>query len=296
MGKAFYFSLAVAAVGVAAYFVTRPKLLAGGAFAPSILTIKAFTSDVSDYDKTVYPTPYTGALKVLVVCTEEHDLEMANGNLFSTGNHPVETLLPMLHMKAAGFDFELATPTGKPVAFEMWAMPTRDEAVQQLFRELAPQLANPTPLEAVAPSLEGYAAIFVPGGHGALIDLPQNANLGALLRAAHAKALPTFSLCHGPGALLSAAVGSKEPFIYAGYEIVVFPDSIDKFTPYLGYLPGPMPVWIGELLTAKGLVVTNDNMDGSTHAFKELITGDSPLASNNLGKAAAAVLLKTYAA
>ena len=48
---------------------------------------------------------------------------MKNGRFFSTGNHPVEALLPMLHLKNAGFEFEIATPTGKPAVFEMWAFP-----------------------------------------------------------------------------------------------------------------------------------------------------------------------------
>jgi hypothetical protein len=43
------------------------------------------------------------------------------------------------------------------------------------------------------------------------------------------------TLCHGPGVLLAAAVGAEnEPFAYDDYKITVFPDSIDKFTPYLG--------------------------------------------------------------
>ena len=39
----------------------------------------------------------------------------------------------MLHLRNAGFDFEIATPTGKPAVFEMWAMPNKDEAVMGLY-------------------------------------------------------------------------------------------------------------------------------------------------------------------
>jgi hypothetical protein len=43
---------------------------------------------------------------------------MQNDKLFSTGNHPVEALLPMMHLKSAGFSYEITTPTGTPVVFE----------------------------------------------------------------------------------------------------------------------------------------------------------------------------------
>lgn len=288
---------AVALLGGAVYLATAPKNLGGGVFSPSWLTIATFTKPKTDYSKEEYPNTYSGELKILVVCTEKADMTMVNGAKFHTGNHPVETFLPMLHMKAAGFDFDVATATGAPAIFEEWAMPLKDNAVVQLRETLAPKLATPLALASVPTELDGYAAIFIPGGHGALLDLPESADLGRLLRAANAAALPTFSLCHGPGTLVAAAVGAPEdaPFTYAGYEIMVFPDSIDKFTPYLGYLPGAMPVWIGAELEAKGLKIQNENIDGSVHVYKELVTGDSPLASNNLGKAAAKILLEKYA-
>ena len=43
----------------------------------------------------------------------------ANGKKFSTGNRPVEMLLPMLHLKNAGFNIDIVTPSGKPVKIEM---------------------------------------------------------------------------------------------------------------------------------------------------------------------------------
>ena len=46
-------------------------------------------------------------------------MRMKNGKEFSTGNHPVETILPLLHLKEAGFNFEFVTPTGKPAVLEM---------------------------------------------------------------------------------------------------------------------------------------------------------------------------------
>ncbi len=44
--------------------------------------------------------------------------------------------------------------------------------------------------------------MFVPGGHGAVIDLPDDAAVQALLARAWAQGAVVASVCHGPGALL----------------------------------------------------------------------------------------------
>jgi molecular chaperone Hsp31 and glyoxalase 3 len=81
-------------------------------------------------------------------------------------------------------------------------------------------------------------------------------------------------------------------FIYKGYKMTVFPDSVDKQTPMIGYLPGHMPWKLNEKLTELGAVIVNKKSDKSTQIDRKLITGASPLASNELGKLAANTLLK----
>jgi len=118
-----------------------------GAFSPSRLALKLATSSTTDFDGTVYKNPYKGQLKVLMVCTEERNMTMANGKKFSTGNHPVEMMLPMLHLKNAGFDIDVFTPTGKSVKIEMWAMPNKDEPVKAIYSTYKNQFENPNTTE-----------------------------------------------------------------------------------------------------------------------------------------------------
>ena len=105
------------------YFTTRPKLEADGSYSPSKLALTLATADVSDFENITYQKYQGKKSKILVIFTEQKNLKMQNDKLFSTGNHPIEALVPMLHLKNAGFDFEIVTPTGKPVVFEMWAFP-----------------------------------------------------------------------------------------------------------------------------------------------------------------------------
>ena len=282
-------------VAVALYFTTRPKLEADGSYSPSKLALTLGTVDISDYENISY-TKYQGKKsKILVIFTEQKNLKMKNDKMFSTGNHPIEALLPMLHLKNAGFDFEIATTTGKPVVFEMWAFPEKDEHVKAIYKELKTRFENPIKLTYFIDSsfndTESYAAVFVPGGHGAMIGIPEDKNVGKVLNWAHQNDLFTISLCHGPGSFLSTTLNGQE-FLYEGYNMAVFPDAVDEMTPMIGYLPGPMPSGLSEKLKGLGANIINTESDKTVVLDRKLITGASPLASNELGKLAAETLLK----
>ncbi|MEM9723137.1 MAG: glyoxalase III HchA [Bacteroidota bacterium] len=279
------------------YVVTRPTRETDGAFSPSFLALKLATSPVTDFDNTIYDNPYTGNKKVLMVCTEERNMKMANGKMFSTGNHPVEMMLPMLHLKNAGFDIDIFTPTGKPVKIEMWAMPEEDEKVMSLYTEHTNQFENPKSLaKFVLDSMNNgteYLAVYLPGGHGAMLGLPFNQDLNELIHWSYAKDMHMLAICHGPAALLAAGLnGNKNSYIYKGYNIAAFPDEVDEQTPMMGYMPGHMPWKFGEKLNELGITIINMEADKTVHADRKLITGAGPLAANNFGKLSATELLK----
>lgn len=274
-----------------------PKLESDGSYSPSKLALKLATVDKSDYEKIPY-TKYEGPKsKILVICTEQKNMTMQNGKLFSTGNHPIETLLPMLHLKNAGFDFEIATPTGKPAVLEMWAFPEKDEPVKAFYREYKSSFEAPTTLddfiETSLSQADSYAAVFVPGGHGAMLGLPEDSNVQKILNWAHENDLFTISLCHGPGSLLATTLNDQN-FLYKGYNIAVFPDSVDNMTPKIGYLPGKMPSGLSAKLKQLGANIMNTKSDKTVCLDRKLITGASPLASNELGKLAAKSLLEEF--
>ena len=281
--------------GIAFYITTRPHEEADGSYSPSKLALALATVDVSDYENVEYLKYQGERSKILVIFTEHKNMKMQNGKMFSTGNHPIESLLPMLHLKNAGFDFEIATPTGKPVVFEMWAFPEKDEHVNDIYNELKTSFENPLKLSEFIDSsfnkAASYAAVFIPGGHGAMIGIPEDRNVGKILNWAHQSDLFTISLCHGPGSFLSTTLENQE-FIYKGYNMAVFPDAVDAQTPMIGYLPGHMTSGVSERLKDLGANIMNTESDNTVCVDRKLITGASPLASNDLGKLAANTLLK----
>ena len=277
------------------YVTSRPKLELDGSYSPSKLAIMLGTVSKTDYEAISYEKYQGKKSKILVIFTEQKNLEMKNGKMFSTGNHPVEALLPMLHLKNAGFDFEIATPTGKPVVFEMWAFPQEDEAVKAIYDEFKSSFESPKKLAEFTDTLiidaASYAAVFVPGGHGAMINIPEDKNVAKVLNWAHQNDVFTISLCHGPGSFLTTTLDGQK-FIYAGYRMAVFPDAVDEMTPMIGYLPGHMILGVSERLKSLGANIVNTEGDETVCVDRKLITGASPLASNELGKLAANTLLK----
>ncbi|MBF4489835.1 protein deglycase HchA [Psychrobacter sp. N25K4-3-2] len=274
-----------------------------GIFIPSKLSLKLAAPSKTNYDHTEYDAPYTGDKKILMVCTEEQYMTMENGKKFDTGNHPVEMMVPLLHFKQAGFKVDVFTPTGESVKVEQWAMPDNDDDVKKIYAEYESTLNNPKSIANFVKNdmadSEDYAAIFIPGGHGAMLGLPEDQNLGELLRWGHNRDLFTLAICHGPAALLAANLDSpngsdksESDFIFKGYKMVAFPTGMDKQMPKIGYLPGTMPWYFGEKLEDLGVTIGNKLASGQTHQDRKLISGDGPLAANEFGKISAKALLK----
>lgn len=259
---------------------------------PSSLAMKVAYASKSKYSKETYEQTYSGDKPtILVVCTDDGKMKMKNGKVFNSGNHPIETLVPMLHLRDAGYtNFEFATETGGAVVFEMWAFPSKDDNVKELYESLKTGMDNPKKISDIS-SLDNYSAIFIPGGHGAMINLPKSKALGTLLHMAHEQKFPTITLCHGPAALLSTGEVEGKDFAYDGYETCCFTDKTDSKTPSIGYLPGHMPWKCQEALEKVGMKVQNRSENGTVHQYEELITGDSPTAADNLGRFAAKILL-----
>ncbi|CAO1633475.1 unnamed protein product [Parajaminaea phylloscopi] len=273
------------------------------AYFPSPFSLTQYVAPKTDFDGADYPNAYKGGKwKVLLIGSQERYLKLADGKFFSTGNHPVELLLPLLHLDAAGFDVDVATISGAPVKFEMWAFPSEDQAVKDIHNKYREKLRSPLDLQEVwgkgFTAETPYIGVFIPGGHGVLNEVPFSKTVGDILRWADANQRYHMTLCHGPAGMLAANVGkpADSKYIYDGYKITCFPDSLDKGANIdIGYVPGKMSWFVNEELAKLGVTVVNKSITGETHRDRYLLTGDSPLASNNLGKLAATTLLEDVA-
>ena len=60
-------------------------------------TLLVGTSSETKYAKQMYDSKYDGTKPILVLCTDDGLMPMANDKVFATGNHPTEMFVPMLH-------------------------------------------------------------------------------------------------------------------------------------------------------------------------------------------------------
>jgi len=232
---------------------------------------------------------YTGQKEILVLCTQERYFTMVNGKDFSTGNNVQETMVPLMHLVNAGFHFDVVTPTGKPAILEEWSVPRKDNAVLKFRSEHQAKFDNPLSLKNLVENNKlnqdsNYIALFLPGGHGSMVGLPEDENVGQLLRWIEASDRYLVAVCHGPAAMIATAKNNDKPNPYKGYKMVAFPDKFDKQSPSLGYLPGQLPWFQCEALAKEGITVINEKISGATHIDRKLISGDSPKACDELGK------------
>jgi putative intracellular protease/amidase len=113
------------------------------------------------------------------------------------------------------------------------------ETLEVLSR--VPGLREPRSLgELTDEEVLGFDAVFLPGGHGVVVDLVDDAHLGRILRLLHGAGRIVAALCHGPAALLSApTIGGA--WMFHGYQMTAFTD-LEERQNWLGTIGLPRSV------------------------------------------------------
>src|SRR6201985_469035 len=156
--------------------------------------------------------------KVLVLVSSGRGLPLKEGKVYAgAGYYLNELTVPVRALMQEGYEITFANPKGNTPQMDVnSAIPQffgGDEARLQdylKFRDTLTGLKNPTRIsDVIASGLDQYQAVFVPGGHGPMMDLLDDPDAGTVMRDFHNTSKPTAVLCHGPISLLSASPNSK---------------------------------------------------------------------------------------
>ena len=127
---------------------------------------------------------------ILMVVSAADSLTMRDGSEHPTGYWAEELVVSHQTLRSAGHTVHIATPGGtKPtvdevsLAAESAGGQDRADSFRRYLAEIDAELSAPRELADVDPS--GYDAIVLPGGHGPMTDLYQDADLGRILTAAN---------------------------------------------------------------------------------------------------------------
>lgn len=231
--------------------------------------------------------------RVLVIVTAATKMTLQNGKDYPTGYFLGELSEPLEALVEAGIEFDIATPGG--------VVPTMDENGNRLFywsynvnalrrglefAEKSAKMRTPLVLESIREQdLANYAGVFVPGGHGPMVDLLDNASVAMILRYFHEQQKPTALLCHAPAVLLSLNT-SQQPWPYIGYNMTVVSDLEEKVAERF-FLKGKVPFAYPEMaLKNAGAIVHTHSivMRSNVVQDRELITGQNPYAAREFGE------------
>lgn len=223
---------------------------------------------------------------ILMVVSAADSLTMRDGSEHPTGYWAEELVVSHQTLRNAGHTVHIATPGGaKPtvdevsLAAESAGGQDRADGFRSYLAEIDAELSAPLALSGVDPS--GYDAIVLPGGHGPMADLYQDADLGKLLVAANTAGKIIAPFCHGPAGLLSAT-DDAGAFAFAGRRLTVFTNEEE-----LGGGTGPNTPWfVEDVLKEKGAVVENAAA-WSSHVVRDgnLISGQNPQSSEDVAQA-----------
>lgn len=186
---------------------------------------------------------------VLMVVTGADAIALSDGSMHPTGFWAEELVELHRGLVDAGHRVDVATPGGvrPPVDPGSLGGDTADE-LRGYLATIDSLLARP---RALADVQRGeYDAIALPGGHGPMVDLATDADLGRLLVDAVDRDAVVGVLCHGPAGLLSA-VREDGSSAFAGRRLTVFTDDEE----HQGGLGDRSPYLVESRLRELGVVV-----------------------------------------
>ncbi|MBT2134518.1 type 1 glutamine amidotransferase domain-containing protein [Croceibacterium sp. LX-88] len=159
----------------------------------------------------------------------------------ATGLWFEELATPYFAFIDAGASVSLASISGGAAPIDPRSVKARGENEASVDRFLSDETAsgalNDT-IPVTAIDTARYDAVFLPGGHGTMWDLPESAELASLLSKMWADGKAVAAVCHGPAGLVNARDKTGEPLV-SGRRVTGFSDSeeraagLDKEVPFL---------------------------------------------------------------
>lgn len=232
--------------------------------------------------KTAAPSrlaPTVAGTHILIVTTS-HSL-MDSGDI--TGVWAEELATPYYLFRDAGAKVTVASIKGGPVPFDPRSISGSESQPDSVQRMLADKpvmdALQVTPSVAELDTLL-YDAIFLPGGHGTMWDLPQSQTLAQRIAELDARGKPVAAVCHGPAGLTHVTRKDGTPLL-KGRRVTGFTNSeerkvgLDKAVPFL--LEDRMTSLGGQFEAAE---------DFQPHAIRDgnLVTGQNPASSELTAK------------
>ena len=223
-------------------------------------------------------------MRALIVATSCNHLPSGH----PTGLWAEEFAVPYMAFADAGLDVVVASPAGGVVPIDEKSKPSQGEA-----KEWAPALAalqSTLPLASV--QNQEFDLIFLPGGHGPLVDLVTDATLRDMLARQDAAGKLIGAVCHGPAGLLHVQRHDGSPLL-KGRRVTGFTNTEER----LAGLHDKVPFLLEDAMKAQGGDFHSALLPMLSHVERDgnLLTGQNPKSSHAIAKAMVEALVLAHA-
>jgi putative intracellular protease/amidase len=220
--------------------------------------------------------------KILFVLTNHDKLGPADADSAdATGFHLSEAATPWKVLTDAGFDVELATPAGGQAPIDPSSKDLDDDVNKAFLNdtEVRSKLAHTPSLDSI--NLDDYEAIYFPGGHGTMWDLPDSGNVQRAVRTMYENGKVVGAVCHGPAALVDVKL-SDGSWLVDGKKVSAFTDEEEKAVDK----DDVMPFMLASKLVERGAKHEKSaNFEPSVSIDGNLVTGQNPASAKGVGEA-----------
>ena len=195
-----------------------------------------------------------------------------------TGLWAEEFAVPYLAAVEAGIDVVVASPKGGAVPVDAKSAPSDSD--RKKWAPALDALRASVPLASVQG--QDFDAVFIPGGHGPLVDLAHDDALHALLARHDASGRLVAAVCHGPAALVHARRADGTPFL-AGRRATGFTNTEER----LAGLHDKVPFLLEDAMKSAGADFHSAMLPMLSHVEHDgnLLTGQNPRSSEALAEA-----------
>ena len=194
-----------------------------------------------------------------------------------------EFAVPFTAFSKAGASIRVVSPKGGAVPIDPKTAPTEKD--REKWPAALQALTSTGRLAEVA--ADRFDAVFIPGGHGPMVDLVNDQELQRLLAAFDRNGKMVAAVCHGPAALLNVRNAAGEPLV-KGRKVTGFTNVEER----LVLLHSVVPFLLEDALKERGANFESALLPFFSHVVRDenLITGQNPASSTKVAEELLAAL------
>lgn len=193
-----------------------------------------------------------------------------------TGLWLEEYAVPAAIFKAQGKSVTVASLNGGAAPIDPESLPEQPDTTAITAQQ---ELQDTRPLDTL--DLSQFDAVFFPGGHGAMFDLPGSGQIGSTISDFLQSGRIVGAVCHGPAALVGARLEDGTPVVQ-GRKLTSFTNEEERAVG----LDSAMPFLLQSRLSELGAeFVTSPNWNDHVIVDGTLITGQNPQSSASTAQA-----------